>query len=182
MLRRLRVLLHRKGRLSSSLIDNALGMPSVSAFVLHFGMLRVAFDRIGYITKRDCDWIDTQASWTEVTRKHAAYVAEVLASNQAGPSDIMAVDHTVKVRGNPKITFLVARQAKKLKPGHATTAASVLPYRPDGCGRLSLLTGAPLAQSRGLSIPTCYGGTSVAPITIHCLPLLFRQLCPRGIT
>jgi hypothetical protein len=92
----------------------------VSAFVLHFGTLRAAFDRIGYVTKRDCDWIDTQASWTEVTRKHAAYVAEVLALNQAGLSDVVAVDHTVKVRGKPRITFLVARQAKKLKPGHAT--------------------------------------------------------------
>ncbi|HWF48686.1 MAG TPA: recombinase family protein [Bryobacteraceae bacterium] len=120
MLRRLRVLLHRMGRLSSSLINKAPGMPSVSAFVLHFGTLRAAFDRIGYVTKRDCDWIDTQASWTEVTRKHAAYVAEVLASNQAGLSDVVAVDHTVKVRGKPRITFLVARQAKKLKPGHAT--------------------------------------------------------------
>ena len=55
-----------------------------------------------------------------MTRKHAAFVAEVLASNQASPSDIVAVDHTVKVRGKPRITFLVARQAKKLKPGHAT--------------------------------------------------------------
>lgn len=120
MLRRLRLLLHRKGRLSSSLINETPGIPSVSAFVLHFGTLRAAFERIGYVTKRDCDWIDTRNSWAEVIRKHATYVAEVLASIRAHPSDISAVDHTVKVLGMARVTFMVARQTKKLKPSHTT--------------------------------------------------------------
>ncbi|WP_142252617.1 recombinase family protein [Bradyrhizobium sp. UNPF46] len=120
MLRRLRLLLHRKGRLSSRLINETPGVPSVSAFVLHFGTLRAAFERIGYVTKRDCDWIDTRNSWAEVIRKHAAYVAEVLASIRAHPSDISAVDHTIKVQGTARVTFMVARQTKKLKPGHTT--------------------------------------------------------------
>jgi DNA invertase Pin-like site-specific DNA recombinase len=119
MLRRLRLLLHRKGRLSSSLIDETPGMPSVSALVLHFGTLRTAFERIGYVTKRDCGWIDTRDEWAEVTRQHAAFVAEALASNEH-VSGITATGHTVKVNGKPKITFMVARQAKKRKPSHAT--------------------------------------------------------------
>ena len=120
MLRRLRLLLHRKGRLCRSLIDDTPGMPSVSALVMHFGTLRAAFERIGYVTKRDCNWIDSRDAWAEVTRKHAAYVAEVLASKGAAHApDFAAIDHTVKADGKPKITFMVARQAKKRKPGHA---------------------------------------------------------------
>jgi DNA invertase Pin-like site-specific DNA recombinase len=120
MLRRLRLLLHRKGKLSTSLIDDTPGLPSVSALVMHFGTLRAAFERIGYIPKRDCNWIDTRDAWADVTKKHAAYVAEKLASNDARSSDIAAFDHSVTVGGKPRITFMVARQASKRQPGHAT--------------------------------------------------------------
>jgi DNA invertase Pin-like site-specific DNA recombinase len=116
MLRRLRLLLHRKGRLSTSLIDETPGMPSASALVMHFGSVRAAFERIGYVTKRDCDWIDRRDAWAEVTRKHAIYTAQTLASSGA---DIMAIDHTVQMNGKPRVTFVVARQAKPRKLGHA---------------------------------------------------------------
>ena len=115
MLRRLRLLLHRKGRLSSSLIDETPGMPSVSALVMHFGSLRAPFERIGYVTKRDGDWLDRRDAWAEVTRKHAIYTAQALASS----ADIVAIDHTVQMNGKPRVMFMVARQAKELKPGHA---------------------------------------------------------------
>lgn len=71
MLRRLRLLLRRKGKLSSSIIKGALGVSCVSSFTNHFGSLRKAFALIGYDAKRDCDgsitgphgrllWRDTQ--------------------------------------------------------------------------------------------------------------------------
>jgi DNA invertase Pin-like site-specific DNA recombinase len=120
MLRRLRLMLHRTGTLSSSLIDKTPGMPSVSALVTHFGSLRAAFDRIGYVTKRDCDWIDTRETWAEVARKHAVYVAEMLVSNGANASNVAAVEHTVQVDGKASVAFMVARQAKKRQAGHAT--------------------------------------------------------------
>lgn len=119
MLRRLRLLLHRKGRLSSSLIDDAPGMPSVSALVMHFGSLRAAFGRIGYATTRDCDWIDTRHLWADAVRKHAAQVAEALASMEP-LSKVAAVEHTVRLNGELKLTFVVARQAKKRNLAHAT--------------------------------------------------------------
>jgi hypothetical protein len=31
----------------------------------------------------------------------------------------VAIDHTVEMNGEPRVTFMVARQAKKRKPGHA---------------------------------------------------------------
>jgi DNA invertase Pin-like site-specific DNA recombinase len=119
MLRRLRLLLHRKGRLSSSLIDDTPGMPSVSTLVMHFGSLRAAFARIGHMTKRDCDWIDTRKVWDDVCRTYAAQVAKAMTSKDGSTSNISAVEHSVKLNGKVKLSFLVARQAKKLNRNHA---------------------------------------------------------------
>ena len=120
MLRRLRVLLHRKGKLNTRIIDSAPGVPSVSSLFNHFGSLRMAFARIGYVPKRDCDWIDTRDIWAAVVRNHATKVADSLKSNVTARTEIVAREHTVRVNGKLRITFLVARQAKKRQPGHAT--------------------------------------------------------------
>jgi hypothetical protein len=49
MLLRLRVLLSRKRKLSSTIINDAAGVPSVSSYFKHFGSLRKAFALIGYV-------------------------------------------------------------------------------------------------------------------------------------
>lgn len=120
MLRRLRLLLHRRGKLTTSIIDSAPGVPSVSTLFTHFGSLRKALARIGYVPKRDCDWIDTKDNWTAVARKHAAHVAKSLTLGVKRPTNIVAFEHNVSVNGKVAITFLVARQAKKRQPRHAT--------------------------------------------------------------
>lgn len=47
MLLRLRLLLHRKGKLNSSLINGTLGGPCVSSLIKHFGSLRKVYALIG---------------------------------------------------------------------------------------------------------------------------------------
>jgi len=89
MLRRLRLLMHRKGKLNSSLIDSSPGVPSVSSLVKHFGSLRKAYALVGHLSKRDCDWIDTRDTWAAVVRKHAAEVADALKSNANQPLRLM---------------------------------------------------------------------------------------------
>jgi hypothetical protein len=32
----------------------------------HFGTLRKAYSLIGYTSKRDCDWLDSQRRWSNV--------------------------------------------------------------------------------------------------------------------
>jgi hypothetical protein len=120
MLRRLRVLLHRKGKLSSSLINSALGVSSASSLVKHFGSVRKAFTAIGYVPTRDCDWIDTRDKWAAVAATHALQVAGALTSKaRGGPSRITAEENTVRINGKVAITFLVARHARKRKASHA---------------------------------------------------------------
>lgn len=60
MLLRLRLLLKRKGKLTSTIIEGAVGVPSVTSYVHHFGSLRKAFALIGYVPPLNCDWIDTR--------------------------------------------------------------------------------------------------------------------------
>jgi len=115
MLRRLRLLLHRKGSLSSSIIKSAGGVSCVQSFKNHFGSLRNAFALIGYVPKRNLRWIDSRDAWTAVLTKHAAYVAGALSTKAGHRSDHCRVT----INGRTKINFLIARQARKLKPAHA---------------------------------------------------------------
>ena len=48
MLVRLRKVLMKKGKLSATIIDASPGLPSVSAYLLHFGTLRNVYRLIGY--------------------------------------------------------------------------------------------------------------------------------------
>jgi DNA invertase Pin-like site-specific DNA recombinase len=95
MLKRLRVLLHRKGRLTSRIIESAAGVPSVSSYTKHFGSLRKAFARIGYHSPRDCDWLDSRGHWSEVVAELSAKIAE------------------------PDVTVMVARHLVRPKPSFA---------------------------------------------------------------
>jgi len=76
MLKRLRIVLARKGRLSARVMNKTLGMPSTSLYNWRFGSLRNAYKLIGYEPKRKFDYLDTR-------RERAAMVAE-LASRIAG--------------------------------------------------------------------------------------------------
>lgn len=117
MLRRLRLLLHRKGRLSSRIINGALGVSCVSSLAKHFGSLRKAFALIGYVAGRDCDWLDNRKAWNAVEARHAIDVADALRSKTRRPLDIKAAEGRLTIDGRTKVTFLVARQGQR-QPGH----------------------------------------------------------------
>jgi recombinase len=119
MLMRLRVTLNRKGRLNSSIIDNAVGLPCVSSFVKHFGSLRKAYALIGYVTPRDCDWMDTRNLRTEVLARHAAQVAEALRVDLRLQASIDESSVSLTVNGKLRISFLTARQLAKRGASHA---------------------------------------------------------------
>ena len=95
MLMRLRVLLHRKGKLTYRIIDRAAGMPSASCYKKHFGSLRKAFALIGYVSPRNCDWLDTKGHWSELVAELSAKIAR------------------------PDVTVMVARHLVKPKPSFA---------------------------------------------------------------
>jgi hypothetical protein len=112
MLLRQRLLLKRKGQLSDIIIDNAPGVPCVQSYVKRFGSIRKAYALIGYSAEHDCSWIDCKEYWLSILRNHAIELAEALrASEIAANVDETGVSLTVK--GQTKITFLIARQTAR---------------------------------------------------------------------
>jgi DNA invertase Pin-like site-specific DNA recombinase len=118
MLLRLRVTLARRGKLNSSIICNTAGLPCVSSYVKHFGSLRDAYARIGYKSPRNCDWIDTRSLWSEVLTRHATEIAKALRIGHLVGKDVNSIELTLK--GNHKVSFLIARQMKKRGASHHT--------------------------------------------------------------
>jgi DNA invertase Pin-like site-specific DNA recombinase len=58
LLLRLSSLLKKEGRLSETIINGTLGVPSINVYCERFGSLRNAYRRIGYELKWDSDWIE----------------------------------------------------------------------------------------------------------------------------
>lgn len=118
MLLHLRLLLKRKGMLTTSIVDNSEGVPSATSYVKHFGSLRRAFARIGYVSPRDCAWIDSREYWSEVLESHARYIAEALTTKRlAARADGKRA--RVTVNGKSQIWLQIARQLKKREANHA---------------------------------------------------------------
>ena len=66
MLLRLRRALHKKGRLSETVINSTSGLPHADTFVNHFGSLRHAYRLIGYTSaERDWSYLDTKQAWVD---------------------------------------------------------------------------------------------------------------------
>lgn len=120
MLLRLRVLLNRKGKLNSRIINDTLGIPSVSSYVKHFGSLRNAFALIGYVSPRDCDWIDTREHWSEVLAVHATQVANALKADIGLQARVNETDAVVTVNGKRAIFLVAARQLARKKASYST--------------------------------------------------------------
>lgn len=116
MLVRLRITLAKKGRLTSSIINNTPALPSASSYIKHFGSLRKAFDLIGYTSPRDCDWIDTREYWSKVLTEHATRIAGVLGTGSPQRDSENGIKLPLERRRT--LTLIVARQLKR-KPHHS---------------------------------------------------------------
>jgi DNA invertase Pin-like site-specific DNA recombinase len=120
MLRRLRLTLGRKGKLSTSIIHDAPGLPSVACYIKHFGSLRKAYALIGYAGSRDCNWSDARSGWSDVLSKLAAEVAGALraelgilvTSTERGTA-------LIQIGTRKVISFQVVRQMVKRSANHA---------------------------------------------------------------
>jgi hypothetical protein len=107
MLLRLRLLLHRQRKLS--FIEDTAGVSSVASYVKRFGSLRKVYALVGYVSPRDCDWIDTKNFWAEVLTRHATEVAKTLGSDKGFRVDVDEKRCCVTVNGETRIFFLAAR-------------------------------------------------------------------------
>jgi DNA invertase Pin-like site-specific DNA recombinase len=115
MLRGLRTVLKRKGKLNFSIINEAAAIPSTASYVKRFGSLRKVYALAGYRSPRNCDWIDTKEFWSSVLTTHATKVAKAL--NACKDIEAIVDENSRSVTANgTKIFFFTARQLRKPKP------------------------------------------------------------------
>ncbi|MGY4170952.1 recombinase family protein [Bradyrhizobium sp. USDA 4529] len=112
MLLRLRKLLMKKGKLSSWIIDECPGMPSVSSFLAHFGTLKNVYRLIGYTGNQHYwDKLAAHKQWVEFHLQNAARLRVAL--EQAG--SFARLDRSAKCLRLDKaenVSFRVARWCK----------------------------------------------------------------------
>ncbi|WP_247973614.1 recombinase family protein [Bradyrhizobium sp. 195] len=119
MLLRLRLTLRRRGKLNSHIINGTLGLNHVSSYVKHFGSLRKAYALIGYVSPRDCNWIDTRDFWAAEQARHATELAEVLRTDLGLQADLVPDGIGLDVGGERIVSFLVARRLAQRGEDHA---------------------------------------------------------------
>jgi hypothetical protein len=93
MLARLRRTLIKRGRLSPTIINATVGLPSARTYIYHFGTLRNAYRLIGYTSRRTLDYFDSRQTWADQLAKLAPQVAakieklgeRVVAYSNVGP-------------------------------------------------------------------------------------------------
>lgn len=119
MLLRLRLALRRRGKLNSRIINATLGLNHVSSYVKHFGSLRKAYSLIGYVSPRDCDWLDTRKLWDSEQAKHATELGEILRTDLGLQAEPVHGGIGLDVGGARLVSFLVARRLAQRGEDHA---------------------------------------------------------------
>ncbi|MBB4391815.1 recombinase family protein [Bradyrhizobium sp. ERR14] len=107
MLKRLRVLLHRRGRLSRDIINETEGIPGSVAYLTRFGSLRAAYRLIGYAPKRNYEYIESRTVRRDMIETLVLKVAAGLAKSGEDVR-IDQVHQIIRVHG-VAISFRVAR-------------------------------------------------------------------------
>jgi DNA invertase Pin-like site-specific DNA recombinase len=131
MLKRLRVVFKRKGRLSFDIINEAAGIPSTATYVKRFGSLRKLYALVGYRSPRNCDWIDTREHWSDVLRNHAVQIAEALNSSRDVEAVVEERGRRLTINGT-RFSFFTARQLPKPKPTYLPQWRVYCRHRPSG--------------------------------------------------
>jgi DNA invertase Pin-like site-specific DNA recombinase len=83
MLLRLRQLLKKKGSLSPSIINSAVGLPCCKTYMDHFGTLRRAYELVGYTQGRRCDYLDVRRAWSGHLLKLSSRVSDEIKKQAA---------------------------------------------------------------------------------------------------
>jgi DNA invertase Pin-like site-specific DNA recombinase len=118
MLARLRRTLMKEGRLSPAIINKTVGLPCPATYIQHFGSLRNVYRLIGYISKRNCEYIEARQVWADARAKLASKVAAAL--ERVGTRIAChGLVHCLQVNGGMNISFRVARWCPGKRENHS---------------------------------------------------------------
>jgi DNA invertase Pin-like site-specific DNA recombinase len=115
-LKRLRITLMKRGKLSPKIIDEAVGVPCTATIMQRFGSLREAYRLVGYTSRRNCEFIESRQGWTAVNANLASELVEAI--QKRGGKAILDGD-CLTVNGTASVSFRVARWVHDGRPGHA---------------------------------------------------------------
>jgi DNA invertase Pin-like site-specific DNA recombinase len=112
MLTRLRKVLAKKGKLSAELIDATPGLPSVSAYLVHFGTLRNIYRLIGYNDNRVYwDKLAAHKRWVSLHLENAARLREAFEKAEMRATLDPATE-CLRVDNAPNVYFRIAKFRK----------------------------------------------------------------------
>lgn len=118
MLARLRRTLMKEGRLSPAIIDRSAGLPCTASYMQHFGSLRNAYRLIGYISKRNCDYIDSRQVWVDLIAKSASQIVAAI-DNAGGRATLADSTDCLRVNETVGLCFRIARWCPGKKKHHS---------------------------------------------------------------
>ncbi|TWB66631.1 recombinase family protein [Bradyrhizobium sacchari] len=116
MLKRLRVLLHRRGRLSRDIINETPGIPGSVSYLTRFGSLRAAYRLIGYSPKRKYEHVESRAVRRDMIKTLVLKVAAELA--ESGEDVRVDQVHQILRIHAVAISFRVARSRQPRAATH----------------------------------------------------------------
>jgi hypothetical protein len=100
------------GKLSAKLIDATPGLPSVSAYLVHFGTLRNIYRLIGYNGNRAYwDNLATHKRWVNLHLENAARLRDAL-ENEGQCATLSTATECLRIENGPNIYFRVAKWRK----------------------------------------------------------------------
>jgi hypothetical protein len=116
MLKRLRLALKKKGQLSPKIIDETVGLPCKTIYMQRFGSLRKAYRLIGYVSRRDCEYLESRQGWADVNAKLAAELSAAI--KKTGECTNLHGD-CLRCNGSVSVNFRLARWCPARQENHA---------------------------------------------------------------
>ena len=113
MLDQMRSLLAKKGRLSGRLIDEAKGMLGSRAYLDRFGGLRRAYEKIGYMPRRDLSFLDVGSN---LKARRSECLNQILSKLRTNGATVATDPKTeiLRVNGDFALRLVLARCHKTL--------------------------------------------------------------------
>jgi DNA invertase Pin-like site-specific DNA recombinase len=104
--KRLRITLMKRGKLTTNIINETVGLPCAASLMQRFGSIRETYRLIGYISKRDCEYIEARKGWAAV---NADLASELATEIQKRGGKTVLDGECLTIDGATNVSFRVAR-------------------------------------------------------------------------
>jgi DNA invertase Pin-like site-specific DNA recombinase len=114
---RLRKLLMKNGKLNRGIVDRAVGIPRLQTYQKYFGSVRNAYRLVGYVSKVNCDYLESRGRWAELMAELASYLSRDIGKLYTEPTFSRSTNCLI-LDTNFGISFRLARRQFGRKLSH----------------------------------------------------------------